>query len=89
MPALEHSCLSPREWWQRREPLTERGYAGRPEAVPYICPLWGNVRVEGITSSIAFRRNVVIDLLPQRAFEQHVVRVLRKLIAQEVGVPFG
>ena len=24
-PALERSCLSPRERWQRREPLTERG----------------------------------------------------------------
>ena len=87
-PALERSCLSLRERWQRAA-LTERGYAGRPEAVPYICPLGGNVRVEGITSSIALRRNIVIDLLPQRAFEQHAARVLRKFIAQEVGVSFG
>ena len=38
VPTLERSCLSLRERWQRRKPLTERGNAERPEAVPYMQP---------------------------------------------------
>ena len=69
-PALERSCLSPRERWQCRKALTERGRnarnpiirplypAGRPEAVPYIRPLGGCVRVRsGVPPA---RRNLSI-----------------------------
>ena len=38
--ALERPCLSLRERWQRAA-LTERGNAGRPEAVPYIRAIGG------------------------------------------------
>ena len=34
MPALERPCLSPRERWQRREPLTERDVGGDAHIAP-------------------------------------------------------